>query len=133
IQEEGGLWVGDKLFANFDVVTTATPGITGPTVNTIAVRGVNVEGNLGLEFFGGWATVSGQSINTNLSFSVSTAGTEIIHGSHLWMTAFGAYGGGVVSMVENLYASNPAQTSTPVSIANKIISYAQGDPGNQTS
>lgn len=133
VQDSGGLQVGDKLFADFDVVTTATSGVSAPDPATIRLRGVQIAGDFGLEFNGGWATASGQSINTNITFSVTAGPSHAIVGNYLWMTAYGTAGDGLVSIVENVFAQNPGSTPTPTLLGSKFVRHAVADPLNQAS
>ncbi len=118
--------VGDKLFTFDDVQTVVDPGeqqtLTAPTAATIAVAGVEVEGNFGLRFNGGWSAAVGQSINTTIRFSVeATAENFYITDAHLWMSGSGVIGDGQVNMIENVFANDPSQTSTPDRVGDMAV------------
>jgi len=123
--------VGDKLFTFDDVQTVVDPGgqqsLTAPTASTIEVTGVFVEGNFGLRFNGGWSAAVGQSINTTIRFSVeATASNFYITDAHLWMTGSGVIGDGQVNMIENIFANDPSQTSTPIRVADMAVNDSDG-------
>lgn len=118
----GGLQVGDKLFGNFQVTTNKTVNAVAPGASDISVRAVVVDGEYGLRFNGGWVALSNQIADTTIKFSVTADAPWMIESNMLKMTAFGAAGGGVVSISENVYLQDPDVTTTD-SVANKFVYY----------
>ncbi|MCC5828180.1 MAG: PEP-CTERM sorting domain-containing protein [Phycisphaeraceae bacterium] len=134
IQDAGGVVVGDKLFADFSVVSTASPSVTSaPDASTILIKPfINAAGDIGLEFFDGWAVATGQHINTNIQFSVEATAPWMIDGTTLGLTSFGANFGGIVSIAENLFATDPSNPPFDFVIEDGLLaSYAKDDPANQ--
>lgn len=134
VNDAGGLEVGGLLFANFGVISSATSGVVGPKADTITVQGIESGPSaFSLQFNGGWAVNSGQAINTTIDFSVTALDSEQpIIANWLWMSGYGASGEGLVQITENVYPSNPGLIPPPSALGDKFISYAQGDPQNNT-
>lgn len=129
----GGLEVGDKLFSDFEVITTDTVGTVAPGADAIKVTGVQMVGDYGLRLNGGWSAGGQEIADTTIHFSVAI--TEpwlgqgwLIKDNALWMTAFGVSGtgdGGIVSVSENVYAQDPNIYPVNVNppLANKFVYY----------
>lgn len=105
--------LGDLTFSDFKYSPTSSGGAVAPpdtsvTVNTIT-SGFGAE--TGLEFVSAWLAGSGQTIDSSISFDVSTSDTAGITDLELYV-AGGADGQGVASVAEvaptppvNLYTS----------------------------
>ena len=134
--DAGGIQVGDKLFDEFDVTTADTQGTVAPGADAIVLTGVQVQGDYGLRFNGGWSAGGQEIADTTILFQVSIVEPWLSQGflikdNALWITAFGVSGtgqGGIVSVSENVYALNP-RTNPPkppddnMPLANKYVYY----------
>ena len=128
---DGALRVGDKVFSDFEVITTATAGVTAPDASTIKVGGTNNFQNLGaigLEFFGGWATSVGELINTTIRFRVTADFPFQLDGVGLALDSFASAGDGLIQIAENITNDNapPDQLVIPP----LFVQYAEGNPLN---
>lgn len=135
IIDQGGLRVGDKLFTNFDVVSTpgrTNPSSTGPlpgapNASSIRVRGFfDSNGDIGLEFNGAWFANVGQVVNTNITFVVTPDAPFEIEGVGLQLAAFGALGDGAVNIAENVFEA----PSVFPPLANLLVNYQKNGPFN---
>jgi len=122
IIEEEGIIVGDKLFDNFIVSTAKSEDAVAPDEDAITVFGILLDGELGLRFTGGWTAGGGQVADTTLIFHVTADEPWLIHDNSLWMDGYGAESGGMASITENVFASNPLEGYTP-SLADKYVYY----------
>lgn len=128
INQAGGLIVLDKLFDQFVVTATQTVGAASPDINAIAVRGVAVGGEIGLDFFGGWTAFGFQILDTTIKFRVSILpdyvqqGYRIVDNS-LVILASGAADTGQAAITEDVYSVDPDQVlnPTPYLLANKYV------------
>jgi hypothetical protein len=101
IIDAGGLQVGDKLFHSFDVVSVASVGVIKPDASTITVRGfIDINGDVSIEFNGGWAVFPGESLDTNIDFAVTAGPGWYIEGVELALGTFGAVGNGRLTISE---------------------------------
>ena len=129
IQQAGGIQVGDKLFMDFAVTTSATQGTVAPGADAITVTGVQITGDYGLRFNGGWSAGGQEIADSTIRFSVTaTRPGWYIKDNALWIAAFGVSGtgeGGIVSVSENVYAEDPYTLPPNVNppIANKYVYY----------
>jgi len=129
VQQAGGIQVGDKLFMDFAVTTSQTQGTVAPGADAITVTGVQVLGDYGLRFNGGWSAGGQEIADTTIRFSVTaTRPGWYIKDNALWITAYGVSGtgeGGIVSVSENVYAEDPYTLPPDVNppIANKFVYY----------
>jgi hypothetical protein len=71
IQAAGGIIIGDKLFDYFSVVATATAGALAPNAAAISITPVQVNGDYGMKFNGGWSALAGQIVNSTIQFHAS--------------------------------------------------------------
>jgi len=128
--DAGGIRVGDKVFDLFTVNNSQSDGALAPDPSGIVVYGVQVSGELGLRFTGGWSAASGQVADTVIMFRVQADRPFLISDNSLWMDVYSARDGGQVSISENVFAANPLTGFTP-SLADKFVYFAnRGD--NQT-
>ena len=142
VEEAGGIQVGDKLFSGFVVTTAATQGTVAPGADAITLTGVQVVGNYGLRFNGGWSAGGQEIADTTIKFKVEVvepwrSELWMIVDNELWMTAFGVSGdgtGGSVSISENVYLQDPyspdVDPKTNLPIANKFV-YYRSDNDNE--
>jgi len=112
VQAEGGIIVGDKLFDEFRVTTTTQGGGLAPNAAGIAVTGIQVSGELGLIFNGGWTAGAGQIADTTIGFRVSVVEPFLSQGflitdNTLFSTAMNATNGGIASVIETVYPMDP--------------------------
>ena len=130
VEAAGGIQVGDKLFSGWRVTDTQSQGAVAPDAGEIVVTGVQIGGDYGLRFNGGWSAPAGQLADSTIKFKVSIVEPWLSQGwlikdNALWMTAFGVSSNadaGAVSISENVYAFDPdLGYSTP--IANKFVYY----------
>jgi hypothetical protein len=131
----GQMIVGDKMFSfyNDSVTTTKTVGTVAPNADAIAVSGVQILGDYGLRFNGGWSAGGQEIADTTLLFKVTIIEPELSQGflikdNALWISAFGVSGtgdGGIVSVSENVYVQNPRELPPNLNppIANKFVYY----------
>lgn len=137
---EGQMQVGDKVFSFFNdsVTTTASVGAVAPGPVEIRLAGVQILGDYGLRFNGGWSAGGQEIADTTILFSVEIAEPQLSSGylikdNSLWISAFGISGtgdGGIVSVSENVYAQNPRTLPPNLNppIANKFVYYrSSGD------
>jgi hypothetical protein len=125
--DAGGIRVGDKVFDLFTVNNSKSDGAQAPDPSGIVVYGVQVSGELGLRFTGGWSAVGGQVADSVIMFRVQADRPWLISDNSLWMDAYGARNGGQVSISENVFAADPLTGFTP-SLADKFVYFAnRGD------
>ena len=123
--DAGGIRVGDKEFTDWGVVATSEGG-AAPGAGAIAVVGVVINGEYGLRFSGGWAAGPGQIADTLITYKLTCIDPNLlISDNSLWMTAFGAAGGGLANITESVYADLDGQAPLDL-IAEKFV-YASGD------
>lgn len=129
VNQAGGIIVGDKLFSDFVVTPSSTIGAQSPDYG-ITVRGINVGGELGLNFFGGWTAFQNQIVDTTIKFKVSIMPPEVDQGwlivdNSLTMLAYGAAGSGQVAITENVYSVDPDTVANPglFKLADKYVYY----------
>ncbi len=134
----GQMQVGDKMFTFFDeyVTTANSQDAIAPGAEGIELTGVQVLGDYGLRFNGGWSAGTGQIADTTITFKVEVVEPELSQGflikdNSLWMSAYGvsSNSNGQVSVSENVFASNPhvLPPSVNPAIANKYVYYASND------
>lgn len=130
VNAAGGIQVGDKLFSDWRVTATQSQNAIAPGAGEIVVTGIQIGGDYGLRFNGGWFAPAGQLADSTIKFKVSIVDPWLSQGwlikdNALWMSAFGVFNNmnaGAVSISENVYASDPdLGFSTP--IANKFVYY----------
>jgi len=102
----GGIQVGDKVFDLFSVDNSFPTG-DGPGLDDIRVYGVQINGELGLRFIGGWSAVRGEELDTVIGFRVTANSPWLISDNSLGMDNFDARNGGLVSITENVFAAEP--------------------------
>ncbi|NLF08658.1 MAG: PEP-CTERM sorting domain-containing protein [Pirellulaceae bacterium] len=135
INEAGGIVIGDKLFDYFTVVTTKSIGAIAPGIDEIAITAVQINGNYGLKFNGGWSALAGQIADSTIEFRASILPEFVDMGyafkdNALYITAFGnTTESGQVSVSENIYAEHPALAEKP--FANKYV-YFRNDNDQKT-
>jgi len=125
-----GIIVGDKLFDEFRVTDSNSQFAVAPGAGAIKVTGILVGGDYGLRFNGPWSATAGQLADSTIAFRVSIIEPDLSEGwlikdNALWITAFGVSNtvqGGIVSVSEQVYASDPAAGFTEP-IANKAVYY----------
>ena len=127
----GGLVVGDKLFAEFEVTGIAEGGALTPNADTVLIQG-GIEddtGQYGLMFRLNWDVGTGQSINAGINFVVSILdGYDpwFIDGADMILSVAGATGTGVVAATETIW-DGPMTTSNW--LATLSTSWQVGDTG----
>ncbi len=130
VNAAGGILVGDKLFSDWRVTDTESLNAIAPGAGEIKVTGIQIDGDYGLRFNGGWAAPAGQLADSTIKFKVSIVDPWLSQGwaikdNALWISAFGVSNttdAGAVSVSENVYASDPdLGFSDP--IANKLVYY----------
>ena len=121
--EAGGIRVGDKVFDMFSVNNSMSDGAQAPNPDGIIVYGVQINGELGLRFTGGWSADARQVADTVIVFRVTADQGWKITDNSLWMDAYGAAAGGLVTISENVYASDPLLGSNPA-LANKSVKFS---------
>ena len=125
--EAGGIRVGDKVFDQFTVNNSISVGATAPDADGIMVYGVQINGELGLRFTGGWGAYGGQIADTLIIFHMKADQPWLITDNTLWMDGYGARNGGLVSISENVFAKNPLEGYSS-SLADKYVYFAnRGD------
>ena len=126
--EAGGIRVGDKVFDQFTVNNSISVDATAPDAAGIMVYGVQTpDGELGLRFTGGWGAFGGQIADTIVMFHVKADRPWLISDNSLWMDAYGASNGGLVSVSENVFAKDPLEGYSS-SLADKYVYFAnRGD------
>ncbi len=131
IAAAGGIIVGDKLFDGFRVSTTKSDNAIAPGMDGIAVTGVQIGGDYGIRFNGGWSAPSGAIADSTIKFHVAVMPDAAADGwrikdNSLWLSAYGVSGnttgGAAVSVSENVYTSDPDAGHT-VPVANKFAYY----------
>jgi hypothetical protein len=137
VNEAGGIIVDDKLFADFTVVSTDSVGASSPGPEAIEVTGVVIAGEVGLKFNGGWSALKDMIADSTITFRVSVQEPErsdgwVVFDNTLWMTAFGADGGGFISISENVYTVDPREAQAPEPVANKLV-FFQDDVNKKLS
>lgn len=126
IDNGGSLRAGDKVFGDWNVVTTGSVGANAPDATEISVTGGYwdggaYDGEIGLRFNGGWSAGVNQIADSTIAFSVTVDDPMFIIDNTLYMSAFGAANGGMVSISENVYAEAPGPGVD--SIADKYVFY----------
>lgn len=104
----GGLAVGDKLFAEFEVTGIAEGGALTPNADSVLVQGGfdNDTGQYGLRFRLNWDVGTEQSINAGINFVVSILDDYdpwFIDGAHMVLSVAGATGTGLVAATETIW------------------------------
>jgi hypothetical protein len=130
----GGIIVGDKLFDDFTVTTTKSVGAVAPGLAEIAVTGVyinsgGVQNELGLKFNSGWSAQTNQIADSTITFRVGILEPQLSQGflivdNSLWIDAYGASAGAIVSVSENVYLTDP-RLGPATSVANKLVWYSK--------
>ncbi|MBB6431196.1 PEP-CTERM sorting domain-containing protein [Algisphaera agarilytica] len=128
IIDGGGLRVGDKVFDEFEIVSTGTTGITLPDADSVKVKGgVDSEGNIELEFFGGWVAGTNELINSTIEFCVTADSPFLIEAVELSMQNFAAFGQGQVNIAENIFLD---EDETIIGIAPPFLNtFYEGNSG----
>ena len=126
--DAGGLRIGDKVFSSFDIVNTTTAGGTAPAASAIRVRGFfDNTGAVGIEFNGAWFANVGQTVNSNIAFTVTADAPYAINGVGLSLDAVGTIGTGLVSMVEQVVENGGDVPELPDSLS---VFFQKGNPLN---
>jgi hypothetical protein len=78
----GGGYIGDKLFSNFGYTSSSSNTPTSPYIAPIPASGVTVNlittpFNPGFNFSAGWAVISGEEMDSSISFDVKSLGSPI--------------------------------------------------------
>jgi len=129
IIDAGGLRVGNVVFTDFRFTPSSTSGGSGPNAGGVEVTGVLIAGEYGMRFNGSWSAFGGGSADTTLGFRATADEPWLLHDNSLWMSAYGASGGGLVQITENVFRTDPMVDPTP-GIANKYVYYLD-DENNQ--
>jgi hypothetical protein len=126
IQARGGIIIGDKLFDYFSVVATAQGGAPAPDAAAISITPVQINGDYGMKFNGGWSASAGQIVNSTIQFHASILpeySGYLFEDNSLYMTGYGnSAPNGLVSISENVYASYPGLPGSEP-LANKFVYY----------
>ena len=125
INDAGGIQVGSLTFSEFRVTSGVSPGGVAPGAEDIMVSGVFAEGEYGLSFNAGWAAVDGGRADTTIGFKVAAESPQLLIDNSLWISAFGASGGGLVLVTENVFDADPRLTPSEADpLANKMVYYS---------
>lgn len=102
INAAGGLVIGDKLFSDFTLTSSATGLASAPSLSGVKAAGFSDQGDLGLRFVGNWSAAFGGDANSVLRYQVTVVNNPgwSINDVGLWMSAGSANGGGEVTMDE---------------------------------
>jgi len=133
VNAAGGIIVDDKLFDEFRVETSATGGGLAPDASGIDVTGVEIAGELGLIFNGGWSAGAGQSVRSDIVFRVSVVEPFLSKGflitdNSLFSTAITSAGGGVARVGETVLPADPLLLVPADPIAAKEIFHDSSIP-----
>jgi hypothetical protein len=106
-----------------DSVTTTGPG---PDASAISVTGVEMNGEIGLCFESQWA--AGGLVDTTLRFKATALADRPFEDNTLMIgdDVF-VEGDGMVLVTENVYAEDPGETTSPESIADKMVYYVNAE------
>jgi hypothetical protein len=110
VNQAGGIQVGDKLFSDFTVDCSDTVGVVPQGLYEIKVRGVDVDGDYGLIFIGGWSAFSGQTCDSVITFKVTAAEGYFIKDNGLKLLGCDAEEGGSIIITENIFPGDPKTT-----------------------
>jgi hypothetical protein len=125
VLDAGGIRVGELTFTDFRLVSTAGAGASAADANDILLSALCADGTYGLAFNGSWTAVAGGRADTTLAFKVSLADPLLLlHDNSLSMSAYGATGGGLVLITENVYDADPLwHPSTARPLASEVVYY----------
>jgi hypothetical protein len=121
---------GDKEFSDFGLFGFGTGGANAPTTDSVFVQGGqdSSSGDYGLRFLLSANAASNQTVNANLSFTISvlpTYGDYFIDDVSLILSGASATGTGVVNTAETVWNSFPGGNV----VASLSCSKQQGDNG----
>jgi hypothetical protein len=106
--------LGGLEFGSFTVLASSTGGGSKVGADGIAISG-EVDGDeVKLYFSGGWSADTGQTVDTLISFDVSSPKLPIV-GNALSLDAYGRTGTGIASITENVLDAQDAI------VANKLV------------
>jgi len=128
VMDAGGIRVGNLVFSDFRVVSTASEGGSAGGAGHITVSGVLTEGEYGLAFNGSWTALDGGVADTTIGFKVAADEPWLLHDNSLWISGYGATNGGLVMVTENVYDADPRQEPSEAdAVANKLVWYSGPD------
>jgi hypothetical protein len=94
--------VGDKTFSGFSYTDSSSGGATAIPASGITVTAVTSP-DIGLSFTAAWSVGSGQTLDSDIKFTVSvTSGAAIIHDAGLVQSGTSFLAPGIAQVAENL-------------------------------